>query len=942
MRADRHGVLPGKRLTPALTLTILLSASPAQAVLEDTESFSAQQYLDFLSRRGDINGVRFWAEKIDSGDTTRPEVVEFFFSSAEFQNNIAPIARLYTAYFLRIPDYEGLQFWIDQFLSGVPLTTISQAFAESPEFIATYGDLDDAAFVTRVYQNVLDRTPDEGGRVFWTEQLQAGLSRGALMVAFSESPEYRSISTNSIQVIMVYVGMLQRSPDQSGFDFWVGKLNDGSSVLNLVGQFLDSAEYAGRFGEGYNAIPEASSLALQSNPAILYFEDDLTGSDADGDALSHELLSASTGPGYYDAHVDEQTGRLFVTLTGSVDSIELSHRAFDGKSFSESAPITITVNKTDAKTAGARAPDLRIYNAATIAYPYADTFSTTDGTPRPPPAIDLSEHFPLPGDQGSQPSSVGWAVAYAAKSYLEKLEIGWPFNRHAHLFSPAALFNQITSADCSGAYIYDALDLLVEQGAVTWAEIPYRDTDCGALPDTEEDLAQAANFKGLRWARLQSVTAIKAALANHDPVIIGLRAFDSMLDLSGPDSVYDEVSGNELGGLAVTLVGYDDDRYGGAFKAINSWGTDWGDNGYFWIAYELTRKDIIQQAYVLYDASNPNTPTPTAATAAPANLPNLQVISWDITYDPRPGGAGQLQYEIANTGAAPAFAGFRVSLIISEDDKFTSSDVIAVSEIISEDLAADTSRFREESTSLPFNIPDTLNDGDYYVALKVDELDLIQESNEADNISPGEDTVTLEQGPADLVINKWHAEWDNFFGDGMFTYEVINRGQEPVTSNWDMNLVLSPDPVVGDENDIFLVFETITGTTDPGESVSKDMPFSIANIVPGDYFVAAWADDLGQVEEINEENNISRAWESGLVSYQFPFPGASQADVQGFSEPVYGKKPQAATLGKIQIGTTAAGSQRIEVLDTQTAPAVSVQLRSQDVRIAPTKRIPLD
>ena len=67
------------------------------------------------------------------------------------------------------------------------------------------------------------------------------------MLGFSESAEYKGTSFNKVYVTMIYVGMLQRSPDQSGFDFWVNQLNNGASGLGLIQGFLNSSEYHSRF-----------------------------------------------------------------------------------------------------------------------------------------------------------------------------------------------------------------------------------------------------------------------------------------------------------------------------------------------------------------------------------------------------------------------------------------------------------------------------------------------------------------------------------------------------------------------------------------------------------------------------------------------------------------------------------------------------------------------
>ena len=217
-------------------------------VFNNGRLFAMQQYRDFLGREGDSSGVTWWANQINSGAVNRPQTIESFFNSAEFQNTTAPVTRLYFAYFLRIPDYGGLTFWVTQYRNGTTLNAISQSFSQSQEFNTRYGSLDNSAFVSLVYNNVLGRTPDAGGLTFWTNQLNtAAMTRGQVMLAFSESPEYRGGIFNEVYVTQVYIGMLRRSPDQSGFGFWLGRLDGGESGLSLISSFLGSSEYRNRF-----------------------------------------------------------------------------------------------------------------------------------------------------------------------------------------------------------------------------------------------------------------------------------------------------------------------------------------------------------------------------------------------------------------------------------------------------------------------------------------------------------------------------------------------------------------------------------------------------------------------------------------------------------------------------------------------------------------------
>ena len=215
--------------------------------LGDSAEFVRQQYRDFLWRQANEADILWWQGQLDAGVLQPEELVEIFLNSDEFNGAIAPIARLYFAYFDRIPDSVGLRFWIESVLGSGSLEAVSKAFASSNEFLERYGQLNDADFIERVYQNVMARPSDSTGKQFWQSQLENGISRGQMMIDFSESAEYRQRKSADVFVVMAYVGMLQRSPDQGGFDYWVNQIRLGGLATGLIAGILASSEYLARF-----------------------------------------------------------------------------------------------------------------------------------------------------------------------------------------------------------------------------------------------------------------------------------------------------------------------------------------------------------------------------------------------------------------------------------------------------------------------------------------------------------------------------------------------------------------------------------------------------------------------------------------------------------------------------------------------------------------------
>ena len=130
---------------------------------------------------------------------------------------------------------------------------------------SVYGSFSDADFVRLVYRNVLDREPDAAGEEHWTGQLADGAStRGAVMAGFSESPEYRIGLASSVQVVLTYVAMLERSPDAGDL---VQGMTRGASAARCRHLLERRVPGTDRFAPGLSAATRRRQLAISSRRA---------------------------------------------------------------------------------------------------------------------------------------------------------------------------------------------------------------------------------------------------------------------------------------------------------------------------------------------------------------------------------------------------------------------------------------------------------------------------------------------------------------------------------------------------------------------------------------------------------------------------------------------------------------------------------------------------
>ncbi len=249
-----------------------------------------------------------------------------------------------------------------------------------------------------------------------------------------------------------------------------------------------------------------------------------------------------------------------------------------------------------------------------------------------PRAVDLSDKMPPPGQQGMQSSCVAWSVAYAVKSYQEKLEEGndyfWggSLNLNA-VFSPAYIYNQANNGRDGGLQFQDALNLLQQQGAAKMNVMPYNETDYLTRP-TPQQTAQAKNYKIAKWDPVEfntpnpqdRINNVKTMLNAGLPVMIG-ASVDQGFNQDGMNGtkpfIWSVKRGPNVANHAMVAVGYDDALQ--SFKVLNSYGQEWGNNGYLWITYDLFAVTV-NEAYVARDAMNPAAP-------APDEVPQQEVVN---------------------------------------------------------------------------------------------------------------------------------------------------------------------------------------------------------------------------------------------------------------------------------------------------------------------------
>ena len=227
-----------------------------------------------------------------------------------------------------------------------------------------------------------------------------------------------------------------------------------------------------------------------------------------------------------------------------------------------------------------------------------------------PSSKSLVKYVPPIGNQKDTGSCTAWATTYYAASMVYNRRFGittWR-DKMAHVFDPWFQYSVVSSLQENSKECEQGIGI---PNSLKWLELygpkklflPPRNYYCNESFTEKELDAINRNSKPFRLEKYEMeraynwdpynypmsnavVNKVKTEIGKYAyPVVAGFRNFGNTLNKVGSDGIWNPYYEKGTGGHAMTIVGYDDYKNGGSFLIVNSWGSNWGDNGYAWIRY---------------------------------------------------------------------------------------------------------------------------------------------------------------------------------------------------------------------------------------------------------------------------------------------------------------------------------------------------------------------
>lgn len=225
-----------------------------------------------------------------------------------------------------------------------------------------------------------------------------------------------------------------------------------------------------------------------------------------------------------------------------------------------------------------------------------------------PTNVDLRVNCSAIENQGNLGSCTGNAIAGIIEFLCRRAKKNTDVSR-LFIYYQERVYEGTVGID-SGAYIRDGIKAVNKIGVPTETLWPYNINRFAVRP-SQAAYINAATRKAVAYQRCINFSAVKAAIAQGYPVVVGFDVYESFESGTwwqptgtGIMPYPDKNTEMLLGGHAVALVGYNDTT--NTFIARNSWGTSWGQQGYFYMPYQVIQDSTMSSDFwIITSITNP-------------------------------------------------------------------------------------------------------------------------------------------------------------------------------------------------------------------------------------------------------------------------------------------------------------------------------------------------
>ena len=359
---------------------------------EQIEQLVTAYYDAILRRKPTPADIKLWTTAINQDDPDGGGINFMADALLAQADDVLSIMRIYQVVLGRAPDSGGLTYWVEVFRdireanpgmsdNDALLATIP-SWQTSAEFVSNYGsNLSDREYVQALYVNVLNRAPDEEGFNFWLNELKTGvINRDQLVIAFSESPEFRNAVDPEAKAILVYDAQTSSehagdNPDHTVPDNnpYGGELQNEAPIDIQVSDTVAVDENATN-----GTLVDSSRLTAVDRDAGETFTwtliDDAGGAFAldDANALRPNIIVAD------GSKLDHETNATMTVTVRAIDSRGNTYDEDVAVAINDTAEAPILLTADTDRIVGTTGNDLFEAPLEQIAGPTANSLSTAD------------------------------------------------------------------------------------------------------------------------------------------------------------------------------------------------------------------------------------------------------------------------------------------------------------------------------------------------------------------------------------------------------------------------------------------------------------------------------------------------------------------------------------------------------------------------------------